>query len=626
MTSLARYKLSRIHIQGFKGFTTRQTIEIGGKPTFIFGENGYGKSSIVEAVIWCLFGAEHRPGSVVRNVLYPQPCIVEIELQTSDGVSRLRRTLQPGAHESTIAAFDPAGRQVTTQELFPDITRIAHGEGATIALSQQQDRERRIADVSDFGMTLCTYLGIDLVPRAAESLAHAGDSSLVQHDDLAERLQEVTERIDQRLELLESQITDIQLDPPWKSGSLPPTRAATHQSIGRVYRQACKLSNEPTQHDLAVPDQVRETQRLLSATHHKAIQESAEQLDEVRAEHDALVATRARLQDLEREQFDVQSELQDSTTHLTHLTGAQIPEDPRLKLLEIEERVEEEGAEIELRRSAASHMERWGSTLCPVCGTAASLENLRTTLTTTGEATSSDSPEPATTDLQAENPIAIRDALQRYIRAIDGNTTIVERRAAIISNLEVTIEDGASVSIELLDSLIKDHGESVEQLESTLVAQQEPTALDRRIQALTRQIRYHQLRLQRDRLQSIKDESVKQAEDRITSVRSQIDNMGKIRETLLEGFNEALDQALPAVERRMTEVYLQMTLQKSFDKVRVERGDMTPRGPRLMLRVASPLDPDRWHDPEQVLNGKPKALFDSFPISSSPLWTYPDIS
>ena len=48
----------------------------------MFGRNGLGKSSIVEAVRWCLFGLADRPETEVRNVFYSAgECNVELELE-----------------------------------------------------------------------------------------------------------------------------------------------------------------------------------------------------------------------------------------------------------------------------------------------------------------------------------------------------------------------------------------------------------------------------------------------------------------------------------------------------------------------------------------------------------------
>ena len=47
------FRIDSITIEGFKGFANRQTVSVNGKNLFIFGPNGFGKSSIIEAIRWC---------------------------------------------------------------------------------------------------------------------------------------------------------------------------------------------------------------------------------------------------------------------------------------------------------------------------------------------------------------------------------------------------------------------------------------------------------------------------------------------------------------------------------------------------------------------------------------------
>ena len=66
----AKYRIARVTIEGFRGFTRPQTIPIDGQNIFVYGENGRGKSSIIEAIRWCLFGAPSGGDIEVRNTFY----------------------------------------------------------------------------------------------------------------------------------------------------------------------------------------------------------------------------------------------------------------------------------------------------------------------------------------------------------------------------------------------------------------------------------------------------------------------------------------------------------------------------------------------------------------------------
>ena len=63
----ATFQIESVSIEGFKAFTKRQTFNFGSRHVFFFGPNGLGKTSIVEAIRWCLFGLASRPGELVKK-------------------------------------------------------------------------------------------------------------------------------------------------------------------------------------------------------------------------------------------------------------------------------------------------------------------------------------------------------------------------------------------------------------------------------------------------------------------------------------------------------------------------------------------------------------------------------
>jgi DNA repair exonuclease SbcCD ATPase subunit len=80
---LTNYRIAGLKIEGFRGFTAPQSLYFNGRNVFIFGENGHGKSSIIEAVQWCLFGGSDIQ---VRNSIYEkQECRVVLRLEGPKG-------------------------------------------------------------------------------------------------------------------------------------------------------------------------------------------------------------------------------------------------------------------------------------------------------------------------------------------------------------------------------------------------------------------------------------------------------------------------------------------------------------------------------------------------------------
>ena len=69
-----------VEIEGFKGFTSPKAIDFKGRHVFLLGQNGNGKSSILEAIRWGLFGSAYRPNEVVKNQHYSRDCRVTVKL------------------------------------------------------------------------------------------------------------------------------------------------------------------------------------------------------------------------------------------------------------------------------------------------------------------------------------------------------------------------------------------------------------------------------------------------------------------------------------------------------------------------------------------------------------------
>src|SRR6266853_600997 len=90
---MSEFMLSKIEISGFRGFTTQQEIAFGKPLILLYGDNRKGKSSIINAIEWCLFGPEvaaikygirERDAWEVKNLNSPT-CHVRCEFKTPDG-------------------------------------------------------------------------------------------------------------------------------------------------------------------------------------------------------------------------------------------------------------------------------------------------------------------------------------------------------------------------------------------------------------------------------------------------------------------------------------------------------------------------------------------------------------
>src|SRR5258708_30958391 len=187
-----KYRLSTVTVEGFGGFTKPQQVKISQKHAFVFGPNGRGKSSILEAIRWCLFGQAQRPEAEVRNIYYPlRECAVTLELVAPTGSLTLRRKLRPGAARSDLTITDATGAEVRQADVFPHLARLGPKEGTQIIVAGQQAAARRPqADISDFGRVLYSYLDVDDVPDLIKLLDELIQEKTVERDRLAANLEE----------------------------------------------------------------------------------------------------------------------------------------------------------------------------------------------------------------------------------------------------------------------------------------------------------------------------------------------------------------------------------------------------------------------------------------------------
>ena len=89
--------ISKIIIQGFRSFSKKQEIDFDDLNGFIFvtgeniiekdlGGNAVGKSTLFEAIVWCLFGktSTNLKAGEIKNWWSDEKC--EVELYTDKGV------------------------------------------------------------------------------------------------------------------------------------------------------------------------------------------------------------------------------------------------------------------------------------------------------------------------------------------------------------------------------------------------------------------------------------------------------------------------------------------------------------------------------------------------------------
>ena len=97
-------KLSDVSIEGFRGFNEKQSFPIMDGVNLLFGDNGQGKSSLLQAIEWCFTGELPyfsgsdftREDAIVNEFTSKRTALVSISADDSDNKIVLSRTRKMG--------------------------------------------------------------------------------------------------------------------------------------------------------------------------------------------------------------------------------------------------------------------------------------------------------------------------------------------------------------------------------------------------------------------------------------------------------------------------------------------------------------------------------------------------
>jgi exonuclease SbcC len=233
-----KFRLKSVVIEGFKGFTSPQKIEFNGKTTFIFGPNGCGKSSILEAISWCMFGLDRENESEIRNRdYYSGDCKVEITLVRGKEEWKVIRKLKPDSGKSDVEVVSPQGERKRLTEVFPQLRKLG-GRGANVIFAQQGTTHRFVGDLNKFKDVIDAYLGLDRLEKLRKLLLDEITDRKEKHYEkqIKREWGEFEKNINNKIQDVENKLNEISSNPPWVDTS-PPTESETKTKLVTLYRE-----------------------------------------------------------------------------------------------------------------------------------------------------------------------------------------------------------------------------------------------------------------------------------------------------------------------------------------------------------------------------------------------------
>lgn len=300
------FRVGCITVEGFKGFTKPKKIDLRYRHVFLLGRNGNGKSSVIEAIRWGLFGSTGRPNDIVANRGYTGRCRIEMNLARAGKEWRLRRVLTYGASGGSDATlFDANGKEHRIRTVLPQIDSLDAGEGTHIIFAPQSAPLRRQPeDLTPFERTVFGHLGLTHARAMSGHLKTSVTTQAEEEATLDRLLSDVRKRLDGQVVEFERQRGQILASPPW-DGNLAPSTAATERKARELIHDIWISETEIDLGQLSLGALIDEVERALATRidhDRQPLEEELDRLDNkltrletIRRSHENVVAKQEEL-------------------------------------------------------------------------------------------------------------------------------------------------------------------------------------------------------------------------------------------------------------------------------------------------------------------------------------------
>lgn len=599
--ALATYKISDLSIEYFKGFSSRQTLSFAGKNVFIFGENGNGKSSIIEAIRWCLFGTSDVE---VRNVLYEsEVCRVSLVLEGESGKVTVRRELKPGRNRSETHIVNDKGKVLKLGDVLPQIAKVGEHESAQVIFAAQQAESRSIRpNITEFGKVLCFFLKLDDVPDLIKALNQLLQEQKAVTETLGKRVEGIADRYRQQQDTLQKQIDTVLANPPWGEGSAP-TAPETDKRIKTFVLDLSKRLGREMPASLSSEQALQKAGEWidhLTAIELATFQKTNEQLAARIGLVESLLgkiddaSTLARNAEERREGFE-----ETLVTLLAGGTRKQLVDD--IQTLEADR--SQQAATYAVVEQVARLCDEHDVTDCPACGSKFKVGDLsRQVMFQLGtKATSLSEGADGLDDKRR----ALREAdaaAEAMSLAEAGQADALHKHTVLLNELTSIFDDEVSLD-EARRELTQWKAEQTALGKNQGTQRSEKQQLKSLVTGYQQELKCHSLRLQRKELDRRLTTGMDDVRKCFRDHQDYLHQINEIKVLVESEFRRAIDRLIPRLDRLLTTVYLRLTRQKQFQRVKIyhhpdKAGD-------LEVMVATDRQPDRNHSADK-LNGQAK--------------------
>lgn len=605
----SKYRLESLEIEGFKAFSNKQKIKLDGKPTFIFGENGKGKSSIVEAIVWCLYGTD----KAVRNRLYDGVCSVAlylVEKSKPEARWRVYRRMHQADNESDVDVYSPGGEKMNITEFIPQLRKLEHGPGTRVIFAEQEPGRRYSHDFSKFEEMIAAYLGLDVIYSLIDKL---GELIQVQEEEFDSKVRSTVQafgnRITQKMQKLSEQTSSILEDPPWNT-DLPPSETDITSQLISVYTELKEFRQD---YEDEPPKEVSQLLVSCNSALDRAKSSTREEKErrkrEIESKVDQVDASNESMKHEKKKLDECISELENSRTSISSILKARTIESLKSELQQIELEnqmlVQEMSFFTAAKFLAGSHSES-----CPLCESKVEPSGLFEMIGRKEIDLSLQSPHIAERMREIKDVLPEADSLQARINDLPNEIyeceeKIKQLKAEIVEKLEIT-EFSEEVFNRKRSELKRLVGELTNSISNDSNKFQN---IANQLFALRKSVEYYELLKEQAKIEDIlESDDYQRTMSKIREFDNLILSMKEIKNALDSSYVNVFSSHLDWINNKMTEVYQSLTKQKSFDSVRIiqEPGNTVDKTRRKMILQVGSAIKDVWVMPEKedVLNGQ----------------------
>lgn len=600
------FRIGRITVEGFKGFTTRKEVDLQNRHVFLLGSNGNGKSSVIEAIRWGLFGSTNRPNDIVANRKHATRCRVEIGLLRGGKEWHLRRTLIRGVSGGSDAKlFDDAGNERHIREIMPQLDSLDAGEGMHIIFAPQSvPLKRQPEDLGPFERTVFNHLGLTPA-RALLGHLEAFLSELNQdEEELDGRLSELRKRVDGQVSALEEERGRTLKSPPWGEDKMPTLSDSENKARSLVEKINGTEQDQMVGLSLwALVEKAEEALKERSTEERGALQKQLEKAEERQNRLEGAIGTLRQLSDKVSDLATARSRIADLLED-NSLDGFRSSVDTRRRAVDA---LALKGQLATIAMELLRRGEDGSIASCPICGEEHKSETLKSALQVNMGAGC----EQELGGLQeSEKALQEAESLAGEIEQKKRETDELEREltAAIVEIDGVAEQSAGRLDEGALNTEVATVLDKIVSIKAQLDDRQIwVDRLDNELSGLRAEARYHEMQKELLSLRSIEVDfgRVERAyEDLVGFGESVRDVRDRVPSTL----TEELKVKTPGVSQDLTEVFAALTRHPYFNRLVFDEEKL----PRLELRVSSVESSAATH-PTGILNGQAQSALELVP-------------